>query len=88
MTDIKQAEKRGYSRGYVAGRRRRALEISQERVRIQRQAMADRIYLALLPVAMTVEGWKIGHDLVSNGEQRTRLAALWTQHAMKNRPLV
>ncbi len=48
--------------------------------------MLDRIYLALLPVAMQVQGWTLGDVPISTGDKRVELAIAWARIAYKKRP--
>lgn len=86
-TDTSTAEKRAYARGYNAGKRRRQREISDERRWREQQAFLDRAFLALLPTAMTVQGWAFGGKTVSSSEDRIRLARIWAEKALKQRPI-
>lgn len=84
---IKSAVQRGYSKGYIAGRRkRRAEQVEKNRIR-ERQAFIDKAYIALLPIAMTVNNWKIDEKLVTSVDDRIELARRWVNEALKKRPL-
>jgi hypothetical protein len=41
----------------------------------------QRAFLAVLPTAMTVQGWTLGQKKISTGEDRMRLAAAWADTA-------
>ena len=85
--DTKVAEQRGYSRGYRSGRARRMREVTQERLRRERQALLDRIYIAMLPAAMQVQGWKRGDKPITDMNDRITLAREWAEKAMERRPI-
>lgn len=82
---IKAAEKRGYARGYEAGKRRKYREHEAHIREAKRLAFAERLFLTFLPVAMQVQGWKVGGEPISSGDQRIGLAVLWTKQAMNKR---
>lgn len=81
MTDD---EKRAYSRGYNAGRRRLKREREWERSNAEANAQWNRCYLALLPAAMQVAGWTLGDKPVNSTADRLRLAVSWTNQAVTN----
>lgn len=57
------AEKRGYSKGYAAGQRRKAKVLAVDRRRAQERAFAQRAFLAVLPWVFQQDGWgKTGAD--------------------------
>jgi hypothetical protein len=85
--DIKKAEARGYSRGYVAGRRKRKQSIRYEQQRKERQAFLDKAFLALLPAAMAAQGWTIAGRPVRTGSDRVGLAKIWAEEALLQRPI-
>ena len=76
---LMQIEQHGYNKDYIAGRKR---------VQREAQSLLDEYYLALLPVAMTVEGWSIGDKKINTGDDRCELASRWAKHALKHRPKV
>lgn len=84
--DLLSAEKRGYSKGYAAGRRKVKKDLSNERSRRERQAFLDRAYLAFLPAAINSQGLKIGEKAVTSARDRTELARLWAIEALIKRP--
>lgn len=77
-------EKRGYQRGYVAGRKRLKRDREAERRAAEFAAFWNRCYIALLPAAMQVDGWRIGDKLVSSTAERVDLARLWANEAVNN----
>lgn len=87
MTDdvIKKAEARGYSKGYTAGKRRKSRYITDERRQREKQAFAERCYLALLPALMTDTGWTMGGQPCNTGEKRIDLAVLLAKKAANKR---
>jgi hypothetical protein len=42
----------------------------------------ERAFIAVLPTAMTVQGWKFGEQKISSGDDRSRLAAFWADDAV------
>lgn len=89
MTDdqLKAAERRGYSKGYVAGKSRKQREISLERARREKQAFLDRVFIELLPVALEAQGWTSGGKPVTTSVDRVRLARSWSIEALSQRPM-
>ena len=77
--EIKQAEKRGYSKGYAAGNRRKQRDRNQENRRRERQAFLDRAFLAILPAALNAQGWTFGNKPISSTADRVKLAKLWAE---------
>lgn len=73
---LKQAEHRGYSKGYNAGRRKRRIEMHAEHRQRERQAFLDKAFLAALSALINAQGWKVGDVLCTTGDQRVDLA--WT----------
>ena len=84
---IKEAERRGYTKGYNAGRLWKQNAITQERMRRENQAFMDRAFLAILPVAMNVQGWTFRDRPINSTEDRVLLAAKWAEEAAKQRPI-
>lgn len=80
---IKKAEGRGYSRGYAAGSKRKALTINAERMNRQRAAFWNRAFLALLPAAMLAQNWTLGNKPITSGDDRVDLARRWADKAAK-----
>lgn len=85
--EIKQAELRGYSKGYQAGKRRKNRDMTQKRRRDERQAFLDRAFIAILPAAMNAQGWSFGDKPISSTEDRVKLARRWAEEAFKQRPI-
>lgn len=84
---IAAAEKHGYARGYRAGKHRRQRDIDHEHHRREQQALLDRIYVAMLPTAMSAQGWKFGEKPISSMDDRIELARQWAEEALKQRPI-
>jgi hypothetical protein len=72
--DNKQAEQRGYSRGYVAGRKRLKADESAEHLRRERQAFLDKAFLATLPMALEQSTWTRGDKPIKKLKDRVQLA--------------
>lgn len=82
--ELKAAEKRGYSKGYDAGRRRKARGISAERAAAERAAFRRRVFLAVLPECLKLQGWVNGQKKpITNLTQRTDLAWSFADEALK-----
>lgn len=82
--EIKAAEQRGYSKGYVAGKKRRQRD-DADRVRYRAMNAAwDRAFLAALPACIAADGWTIGENQIRSLEDRTKLAANFANEAMKH----
>lgn len=78
-------EKLAYQQGYAAGKRRVEREVSAEHRERVRRAFAERVYLALLPAAMAVDGWKMNGEPVTTTVKRIELAIAWTKKAAQRR---
>lgn len=83
MDDIKAAEKRGYSKGYAAGRRRKARDLSDQRRRTEREAFRRRAFLAALPACIAAQGWKRGDKPIASVDDRAQLAWDFAAAAVK-----
>lgn len=79
-------ETKAYQRGYRAGRQTAKERRTVERIRREKQALLDRIYLTMLPVAMEAENWIVDGKPVKVYEDRVRLAGAWSEIALKKRP--
>jgi len=80
----KAAEQRGYSRGYIAGRKRKAREISRENQMRKKSAFWQRAFLAALPVAMTRDNWTRGDKPITTVADRTKLATEIADEALNH----
>ena len=49
------------------------------------EAFFDKAYLALLPVAMSQQGWQLDGSVVNTSEQRAALARRWAHIALTER---
>ncbi len=85
--EIKQAEKRAYSKGYAAGNRRRKRDNDRECQRMERQAFLDKAFLSVLPTAMNAQGWSFGSEPITSTKDRVTLAKRWAEEALKQRPI-
>ena len=85
--EIKAAERRGHTRGYQSRGRRIKRENEAARLRRERQAFLDRAFLAIMPAAMNAQGWKFGDKPITSMEDRVSLAAMWAEHALRQRPI-
>lgn len=72
--EIRKAEKRGYSRGYDAGRRRKQRLVDTEKRLAKENAFWQRSFLALLPWAMSAQGWTFGDQPITSSDDRIELA--------------
>lgn len=73
-----------YQKGYRAGRRRTEREVAETTRKIAYAEGWNRVYTALLPVAMTCSGWSMNGQPVHSTESRVRLAKAWADEAVKN----
>ena len=80
---VAAAEKRGYQRGYNAGKRRLVQEVARDRRHAQAEAFRRRAFLAALPAAFGAQGWKRGDQPITSMEDRVRLAWEVADEAMK-----
>ncbi len=74
-------ERRAYQRGYSAGRRRKAAEVSAERRRAQREAFRQRAFLAALPFCLGEHAWKLNQKPCSTLDERLALAEAFANGA-------
>lgn len=81
-------ESRGYSKGYAAGRRRQHQEHLAETLRKEQQAFLDKVFIACVAEAMSVQGWKIGDKPVSAIPDRITVARDFALDALRRRPRV
>jgi hypothetical protein len=82
---FKAAEKRGYAKGYQAGRARRKAEQDRERQRRIDQAFLDRAFLAVLPECTSMQNWKRGEKPINSVVDRVWLAWHIAEEALKQR---
>jgi len=83
MSELKQAEARGYSKGYTAGKRRMGKQISAAQLQVKRDAFWNRAFLAAIPFAMTQNTWKFGKNPINTLEERMSFASRVADAAMK-----
>lgn len=72
-----------YAKGYAAGKRRKAREISAEQRERERTEFRRRVFLAVLPTCIEVSGWQRDGKPIKNLDQRTALAWNFADEAMK-----
>jgi hypothetical protein len=81
------AEKRGYSKGYAAGKRRVGREVEVERMERARTAREDaffrQAFAAALPACITAQGWKSGDEPINSLAGRTKLAQDFAVEAVR-----
>lgn len=82
---LKQAEQRGYARGYRAGKHRADAEQRAEAMRSERQAFLERAFLAALSACVNADNWKSGGEPITNIPGRTALAWDFAEEALKRR---
>lgn len=85
---IKAAEKRGYSRGYAAGKVRRMKGIEADRMAREREAFRRRAFLSALPACIQAAGWERPlpdgtKQKIVNMNERVRLAWDFAEEALK-----
>ena len=79
---IKDAEQRGYGRGYAAGHRRKKQIESIARDQRKKDAFWQRAFLAALPATIVAENWKSGVTPIVSLSARVKLAADAADEAM------
>ncbi len=83
---FRAAEKRGYSKGYAAGQRRKQRNIDDDRRSRERAAFWNRAFLAALPACLTVDSWKNGKgEPITTLDQRVQLASNCADRALERR---
>lgn len=79
-----EAEKRGYAKGYAAGRRRLEADLSREQAAAEREEWRRRVFLAALPACISASGWTDGEGKPINTLMaRIKLAILAADTAVK-----
>lgn len=71
-----------YAKGYRAGLRRKRKAISDEQQAAKEKAFWQRAFVAVLPEAMTAEGWKRAEKPIFGVEDRVNLAADFATSAL------
>ena len=80
---IKQAEARGYSKGYAAGQRRLDRFDAREEMRGRRDRFVHDAFLAVLPTCIEVRGWTRGDKPITGRDDRIDLAWEIAESALK-----
>lgn len=80
---IKEAEKRGYAKGYAAGQRRKKAAATAAAQQRKHDAAWNRAFLAALPQAMVIQDWTRGDKPIRSIEERVRLAGSFASEAVK-----
>lgn len=81
--EILKAEKRGYSKGYVAGKRLVKKNKQYEHEQKQRNALWNRAFIAALKECISVSGWTSGDKPINTLAERVRLARNFANEADK-----
>lgn len=83
---FRAAEKRGYSKGYAAGLRRKQRHVDEDRRSRERAAFWNRAFLAVLPTCLTVNDWQNGKgEPITTLDQRVQLASNCADRALVKR---
>ena len=80
--ELKAAERRGYSKGYVAGKKRKERNISEETRQRKKDVFWQRAFVAALPAAFAAQGWSRGETPITSLKERVRLAAETADEAL------
>ena len=80
--NIQRAEKRGYNKGYNAGRQRRCKAITDEQRQRKENAFWQRAYIAAIPAAISAQGWVRGDKPINSVPDRMSLAAEFADAAL------
>lgn len=77
-------EKAAYQRGYNAGKKRLHREVDMRRREAARNAFWQRVFIAMLPLAMK-EGseWKLAGKACGAPSDRRSLCATWADRALE-----
>lgn len=78
-------EKRAYSRGYAAGRKRVRVDRSNDQKYREQQAFLDKAFLAALPALIAGGAWKTGETLHDSVDGRVLMAWRFAKQALKQR---
>lgn len=80
------AEKRGYAKGYKAGRRKLAHEVSREQQIKRENAFWQRVFVAVLPSFLQLDNWTMDgkkvHTLADRVELASRAAGISVDKAL------
>lgn len=81
------AEKRGYAKGYAAGKRRVGREVAlerQERIQAAREnAFWQKAFFAAFTTCVDMRGWTSGDKPISTPAERADLAKLFANEALR-----
>ena len=80
---IKAAEKRGYSRGYVAGQRRVAVAENEEAREERRLEFRRQVFLAALPGLIVNGTWQTGGKTARKPSEYVSIAWYFADEALK-----
>jgi hypothetical protein len=80
---ITAPEKLAYARGYNAGRKRKARNVSAEQIRNRERAFWQRAFLSSLQTCITVSGWTVGDKPITTITGRTQLARDFANEALR-----
>ena len=81
----KEAELRGYSKGYAAGQRRLANQMNRERIQRQDQRFLDQAFFAALTTCVSEGNWSKGEKKLNTLDGRVQLAWEFAESALKQR---
>lgn len=80
---FKAAEKRGYAKGYVAGRRRQHKDRQARNLGAREDAFWRQAFVAALPACINANGWMAGDKPINNLNERTKLAHDFANEALR-----
>lgn len=76
-------EKAAYQRGYNAGKKRLHREVDMRRREAARNAFWQRVFIAMLPLAMRHGAeWKIADKECRSLDDRQKLCVVWADEAL------
>lgn len=81
--EVAAAEKRGYAKGYAAGKRRLASDMTREELQAERDAFWRQALLAAMPACIEAQGWTRGDKPIADIPSRMMLAANFADEALK-----
>ncbi len=82
MAEQPVSDRAAYAKGYAAGRKRTHHEVAACVEQLADNAIWNRVFLSLLPVAMTVDGWVHGDEKIQGTDMRIQLAERWADKAV------
>jgi len=80
-----KAEKRGYQRGYAAGKRLRVKALQETRSQREKQAFLERAFMAALPAFIVAQNWTRGEEKIISLEQCVDMAWRAAESAARQR---